>query len=89
MGSEMCIRDSLLQDVGLQNPRLATGGISEALISTAAGLVVALATLLPYNYLLSRIRRVSRRLEHTGTQFEVAYRRSQDRSDTASEEGSK
>lgn len=67
---------NLLQDVGLQDPRLATGGISEALITTAAGLVVALATLIPYNYLLSRIRRISRRLEHTGTQFEVAYRKS-------------
>ncbi len=67
---------NLLQDVGLQDPRLATGGISEALITTAAGLVVALATLIPYNYLLSRIRRISRRLEHTGTQFEVAFRRS-------------
>lgn len=67
---------NLLQDVGLQDPRLATGGISEALITTAAGLVVALATLIPYNYLLSRIRRISRRLEHTATQFEVAFRRS-------------
>ena len=67
---------NLLQGAGLQDPRLATGGISEALITTAAGLVVALATLIPYNYLLSRVRMVSRRLEHTGTQFEVAFRRS-------------
>jgi biopolymer transport protein ExbB len=66
---------NLLQDVGLQDPRLATGGISEALITTAAGLGVALATLIPYNFLLSRIRRISRRLEHAGTQFEVAFRR--------------
>jgi len=69
---------NLLQDVGLQDPRLATGGISEALITTAAGLVVALATLIPYNYLISRIRRISRRLEHTGTQLEVVFRRSTD-----------
>lgn len=67
---------NLLQDVGLPDPRLATGGISEALITTAAGLVVALATLIPYNYLLTRIRRISRRLEHTATQFEVGFRRS-------------
>lgn len=67
---------NLLQNVGLQDPRLTTGGISQALITTAAGLVVALATLIPYNYLLSRIRRISRRLEHTATQFEVAFRRS-------------
>lgn len=67
---------NLLQNVGLQDPRLATGGISEALITTAAGLVVALVTLIPYNYLLSKIRSISRRLEHTGTQFEVAFRKS-------------
>jgi biopolymer transport protein ExbB len=67
---------NLLQGAGLQDPRLTTGGISEALITTAAGLTVALATLMPYNYLLSRLRRVSRRLEHTATQFEVVFRRS-------------
>ena len=66
---------NLLQNVGLQDPRLATGGISEALITTAAGLTVALVTLIPYNYLLSKIGRISRRLEHTGTQFEVAFRK--------------
>lgn len=69
---------NLLQDAGLSDPRLTTGGISEALITTAAGLVVALATLIPYNYLLSRVRRVTRRLEHTATQFEVVFRRSAD-----------
>ncbi len=67
---------NLLQGAGLQDPRLTTGGISEALITTAAGLTVALAALMPYNYLLSRLRRVSRRLEHTATQFEVVFRRS-------------
>lgn len=65
---------NLLQDIGLQDPRMATGGISEALITTAAGLVVALATLIPYNYLQSRIRRIARRVEHSATQIEVAFR---------------
>jgi len=41
----------------------ATAGIGEALITTAAGLVAALALLFPYNFLLGLLSRAAARLE--------------------------
>lgn len=70
---------NLLSDSGMPDPRIATSGLAEALITTVAGLVIALATLVPFNYLTSKIQRIARRLEHIVTEFEVVYRKSQGR----------
>ena len=40
---------------GLGDPRMLSGGIAEALISTAAGLCVAIPSLIAYRYLRSRV----------------------------------
>jgi biopolymer transport protein ExbB len=69
----------LLQSAGVQDPRAATGGLAAALITTVAGLVIAIASVLPYNYFTSSIQKTARRLEHSAVQFEVAYGRSQQR----------
>jgi biopolymer transport protein ExbB len=45
------------------DPRAVGAGIAEALISTAAGLVVALLTLVPYNWLRGRAESAISRLE--------------------------
>ncbi len=45
------------------SPLVATAGIGEALITTAAGLVASLLLLFPYNYLLSVLARAMARLE--------------------------
>lgn len=42
---------------GLASPQALSSGISEALISTAAGLVVAIPTMLMYSYLTSLVER--------------------------------
>jgi biopolymer transport protein ExbB len=60
---------------GIADPKAATGGVAEALITTAAGLSVAIVTLLPFNYFVSRTRRLTTRLEHMITSFEVACRK--------------
>lgn len=65
----------LLGAMQMEDPRGVATGIAEALLTTAAGLIIALGTLLPFNYFISRIQQESRRLEQLATQFEVAYRK--------------
>ncbi|HEX2251842.1 MAG TPA: MotA/TolQ/ExbB proton channel family protein [Thermoanaerobaculia bacterium] len=52
-----------LREAGLSNPGLVAGGISEALITTAAGLAVAIPVQIAYNYFMSRINRFVRDIE--------------------------
>lgn len=47
----------------LSDPRLVSGGIAEALVATAGGLVVALITLFPYMYFRSQSDKALGRLE--------------------------
>jgi biopolymer transport protein ExbB len=65
----------LLGQLQIEDPRGVADGIAEALITTAAGLIIALTALLPFNYFISRIQRETRRLEQVATQFEVVYRK--------------
>jgi biopolymer transport protein ExbB len=71
----------LLGASGIEDPKAVTGGIAQALITTAAGLAIALVTLVPLNYFIGRTERAVRRLQQIATHFEVAYRRGQGRSD--------
>jgi len=43
---------------GTGNPAALAGGISEALITTATGLIIAIPTHIAYNYLVSRVNRI-------------------------------
>ncbi len=65
----------LLEMSGIQEPRAVTGGIAQALITTAVGLSIAIGTLIPFNYFVSRVRRLTKYLETVATSFEVAYRK--------------
>lgn len=65
----------LLGASGIEDPKAVTGGIAQALITTATGLAVAIVSLIPLNYFVARTQRETRRLEQTATQFEVACRR--------------
>ena len=51
------------------SPKLLSGGIYEAMITTAAGLVVGIIANLGYNYLLIRIQRATQRLEQRTNQL--------------------
>jgi biopolymer transport protein ExbB len=66
----------LLGSSGIEDPKAVTGGIAQALITTAAGLAVAIVSLIPLNYFVNRTQRETRRLEQLATRFEVACRRS-------------
>ncbi|HUO57309.1 MAG TPA: MotA/TolQ/ExbB proton channel family protein [bacterium] len=64
----------LLGDQELQAPTALTGGIAQALIATAFGLVIAVTALIPFNYLNARLEAARRELEDTGTQMELLLR---------------
>lgn len=65
----------LLSSSGIEDPKAVIGGISQALITTATGLAVALATLLPLNYFIALTQRTTRAVEQSCTRFEMAFRR--------------
>jgi biopolymer transport protein ExbB len=46
----------VLSEKGVNEPNAITGGVAEALIATATGLVIALLCLVAYNYLSSKIK---------------------------------
>lgn len=65
----------LLGRGGIEDPKAVTGGIAEALITTATGLAIALITLIPLNYFTSKVTESARKLEQFATQLEVAYKK--------------
>lgn len=62
----------VMSESGLGNPNAVTGGVAEALVCTAAGIVVAVTTLVPYNFFLSRMEKETELIEHFATQTEAA-----------------
>lgn len=54
---------------GNVNPSVLAGGIWEALVTTAFGLVVGIIAFFGYNFLLTRIARVINAMEATATEF--------------------
>jgi len=54
---------------GNVNPSVLAGGIWEALLTTAAGLIVGIMALFFYNFLLNRIKRLVNDLERSATEF--------------------
>lgn len=65
----------LLGEMGVQDPRSVVGGIAEALITTAAGLVIAMGSLIPYNYFQHRVDDVTHDLETYATELEVLIKK--------------
>lgn len=59
----------MAQETRYISPKLLSGGIYEALITTAAGLVVGIIANLGYNYLLTQIQKATQRIEHASNQF--------------------
>jgi biopolymer transport protein ExbB len=57
---------------GMGQPHAVTGGVAEALVCTAAGIAVAVVTLVPYNYFLARIEREAEGIESYATRLEIA-----------------
>ena len=60
---------------GIGQPHAITGGIAEALIATATGLCVAICTLIPYNYFLSKSERKIEEIETYASRLELLLKR--------------
>lgn len=59
----------VLSEKGVNEPNAITGGVAEALIATATGLVIALVCLVAYNYLNSQVKDSIFELESVGSQM--------------------
>lgn len=75
LGTVVGIIDSfdMLGISGIENPQAVTAGIAKALITTAFGLSIAVATVFPYNYFNARIERAAQIIEKYTTSFEIAH----------------
>jgi biopolymer transport protein ExbB len=58
---------------GVERPAEVTAGIAQALITTAAGLGIAIAALIPYNIFDSLCDRAALRIERYATSLEIVY----------------
>jgi biopolymer transport protein ExbB len=67
----------IMSESGLGNPHAVTGGVAEALICTAAGIFVAVTTLIPYNFFLARMEQETEKIEHYATRAETALKEKQ------------
>lgn len=65
----------LLGTAGIEDPKAVTGGIAQALLTTAAGLAIAIVALLPYNALTRKVEKVTRYLEQLTTCYEVTVQK--------------
>jgi biopolymer transport protein ExbB len=63
----------LLGESSLADPQAVTVGISQALITTAAGLGIAILSLFPFNYFNTRIEKAAALIEKYASSLEIVY----------------
>jgi biopolymer transport protein ExbB len=61
----------IMSEAGMGQPHAVTGGVAEALIATATGLLIAILTLVSYNYFTTRAEREIDALEHFSSSLEI------------------
>jgi biopolymer transport protein ExbB len=61
----------ILGSTGIEHPQAVTAGIAQALITTAAGLGIAILSVFPYNYFNSRVERAALTIEKYATNLEL------------------
>jgi biopolymer transport protein ExbB len=60
-----------MSEAGMGQPHAVTGGVAEALIATATGLLIAIVTLVPYNYFTTRVEKEMDAMEHFSSSLEL------------------
>ena len=58
---------------GIQNPQAVTAGIAQALITTAAGLAIAIPSVFAYNHFNARAEKAALTIEKYATSLEIVY----------------
>lgn len=73
----------MLSGSEIQEPKAVVGGLAQALITTAAGLIVAIGTVIPFNLYRARIGEETKRIENAATLLEAACRHARQEADSA------
>ena len=60
---------AIAQEEGMVSPKLLSEGIYEAMITTAAGLVVGILAYLGYNYLVTQVSKLVHSMEYSSIEF--------------------
>lgn len=60
---------AIAQEEGSVSPKLLSSGIYEAMVTTAAGLIVGIIGYLGYNFLVTRMQKVIHRMEYSAIEF--------------------
>jgi len=64
---------NMMGGAGVEHPQVVTAGIAQAMITTAAGLAIAISSVFPYNYFNSRVENAALRIEKYATSLEIVY----------------
>jgi biopolymer transport protein ExbB len=62
-----------LGTAGIDQPQAVTAGIAQALITTAAGLAIAILSVFPYNFFNSKVEKAVLNIEKYATSLEIVY----------------
>jgi biopolymer transport protein ExbB len=60
---------AIAQEEGSVSPKLLSSGIYEAMVTTAAGLIVGIIAYLGYNYLVTQVQKVIHKMEFASVEF--------------------
>jgi biopolymer transport protein ExbB len=70
---------SIMSQSGIGQPHAVTGGVAEALIATATGLLIAILTLVPYNYFSNRAEQEMEQIEYYASRLELLLGEAQEK----------